>query len=142
MKLKIFVIDDEECIRDSMKWYLEDLGHEVVTASEPTSCEVYQGHVCSQEAPCGDALIIDYHMPKMTGLEFIEMISQKGCKGLAANKFLMSGNITDICLKKVRELGCSIAQKPVEFGALESWLDVVKERKVAFPNPDKSFNCT
>ena len=27
MPLKIFVIDDEESIRISLKWHLEDLGH-------------------------------------------------------------------------------------------------------------------
>ena len=120
-----------------MKWYIEDLGHEVITAPEPTSCEVYQGHICNQESPCGDALIIDYNMPKMTGLEFIEQMSKKGCKGLAANKFLMSGNITDICRKKVQELDCSLAQKPIELSDLKTWLDVVQERKRVLSNSDE-----
>jgi hypothetical protein len=29
-KLKIMLIEDEACIRDSLTWFLEDLGHEVI----------------------------------------------------------------------------------------------------------------
>ena len=35
MKLRIFVIDDEESIRDTFKLHLEGQGHEVLTAPEP-----------------------------------------------------------------------------------------------------------
>lgn len=129
MKLKVFVIDDEECIRDSLQWYLEDLGHEVLTAPEPSACEAYKGHDCSKTAPCGDALLIDFNMPKMNGLEFISFMKERGCKGMTANKLLMSGNTNDICREKVRELGCCLAQKPVEFSTLDSWLNEIKARK-------------
>ena len=124
--MKVFVIDDEECIRDSLKWYLEDLGHEVLTAPEPTSCQVYQGHDCSQSSPCGDALLIDYNMPKMNGLEFIENMKKRGCKGIAANKLLMSGNTNDICREKVQRVGCTLVQKPIDFSYVETWLKNLK----------------
>ena len=129
MSLRVFIIDDEECIRDSLKWYLEDLGHEVLTAPEPTSCEIYQGHDCSQEHPCGDALIIDYNMPKMNGLEFIELMKHRGCKGLTSNKLVISGNSVQICRNKVAELGCALAQKPISFAELDSWLEEVKAKR-------------
>jgi len=46
MKMRIFVIDDEECIRDTMQWHLEDQGHEVLTAHCPLICDIYQGYHC------------------------------------------------------------------------------------------------
>ena len=44
MLLKVIVIDDERYIRDSLRWYLEELGHHVITAAEPLACDVYHGH--------------------------------------------------------------------------------------------------
>lgn len=127
MKLKIVVIDDERSIRETLKWHLEDLGHEVLTASEPTSCDIYNGTLCTQNAPCGHALIIDFQMPKMSGLDFIEFLSARGCKGITANMLIMSGNLYALDRTKASELGCQIVQKPVPFSYLENWLDSVRE---------------
>ncbi|PLY06931.1 MAG: hypothetical protein C0624_03860 [Desulfuromonas sp.] len=128
MKLKIVIIDDEESIRDSLAWYLEDLGHEVITAAEPSSCEIYQGDRCSQQQPCGHALITDYHLPQMTGLEFVEAMTQRGCKGITANKLIMSGNANAIDRHRAEQLGCLVVQKPLRFAFVERWLEEVKKR--------------
>ena len=135
MQLEILVIDDEECIRDSLKWYLEDLGHEVRTASEPAACGVYLGHMCSQSVACGDALLIDYNMPGINGLEFIERLKKRGCKGITSNMLIMSGNVSDIDMVKAEELGCKVLQKPVHFEMLDAWFVEVKKR-VAMNRPE------
>jgi CheY-like chemotaxis protein len=119
MKLRITVIDDEECIRDTFKWHLEAQGHEVFTASEPMLCDIYQGNCCSSESACTDVLLIDYNMPRMTGLEFIEMMSQRGCKSPPATKIIMSGNTGDIDVERVKRLGCQVVQKPFSFAELD-----------------------
>lgn len=129
MPLKIFVIDDEESIRISIKWHLEDLGHEVVTAERPQFCDALLSHQCNQGSACGDALIIDYRMPGMTGLEFIEMLVQRGCRGSTSNMLVISGNTGDIDMARVRTLGCTVMQKPVSFAELESWLAEVERKK-------------
>ena len=119
MKLRITVIDDEECIRDTFKWHLEAQGHEVYTASEPMLCDIYQGNCCSSESACTDVLLIDYNMPRMNGLEFIELISQRGCKGDPSTKVIISGNTTAIDMERVSQLGCQVVQKPFSFAALD-----------------------
>ena len=123
MSLKVFVIDDEECIRDSIGWFLTDLGYDVVTATEPTSCNVYKGHDCSQEHPCGHALIIDHNMPGMTGIEFIERLMSRGCKGMLSNMLVISGDINPGDIEKATGLGCMVAQKPVTLDFLKKWLE-------------------
>ena len=125
MRLKILVIDDEECIRDTFKWHLEDLGHEVLTASEPMMCDVYNGHDCHKEHPCTDVLLIDYRMPRMTGLEFIELLSKRGCKSLAANRIIISGDTSPIDMDKVKQLGCQVLQKPLSLKRLEETISKV-----------------
>jgi len=127
MPLKIFIIDDEESIRTTLKWHLEDLGHEVITAAQPLDCDILRGHHCNQDQACCNVLIIDYHMPGMTGLEFIEMLIRCGCRGCTANVLIISGYIGAIDLTKVQEFGCSVMQKPVSFAELEEWLKRVEK---------------
>lgn len=127
-KLKIVVIDDEESIRDTFRWHLEDLGHEVITCAEPVTCEVYSVDSCEQNAPCCDTLIIDYHMPGMNGLEFIESLVKHGCHGSTENILLMSGDTTRIDMQKVEKLGCRVVQKPLPLAFLEEWIEEVKSR--------------
>jgi len=119
LRLRIFVIDDEECIRDTFKWHLEELGHEVVTAAEPMLCDVYCGQDCQEDYPCGDLILCDYHMPKMNGLDFIEQMDRRGCNLPAKNKYIISGNTTAVDLKKAAVLGCHILEKPVSLERLE-----------------------
>ena len=127
--LKIIVIDDEVCIRDTLRWYLEDRGHKVLTVPEPLACDVYQGHSCCQDIECANALIIDYRMPRMTGLEFIELLKERGCKGMTSKMLIITGNAGDVNRKKVSELNCSLLQKPVSYNELDNWLDGVLARQ-------------
>lgn len=134
MKLRIFVIDDEESIRETMQWHLEDQGYEVLTAAEPKLCAIYQGHECSGEYSCGDLLFIDYNMPQMNGLDFIERMSQRGCKASAQNKIIMSGDITAIDTSKAKRLGCKIEQKPLLFSRVD---EIIAECKTRIPKQRK-----
>ncbi len=127
MKLRILVIDDEQCIRDTFKWHLEDLGHEVLTAPEPVACSIYHGHVCNESTPCGDLLFIDYQMPTMTGLEFIQFMRESGCKGSPANKYIISGNTAQIDMGIVEKLGCHVLQKPVDLEHIDRIIEKTKE---------------
>jgi len=128
MKLRIFVIDDEESIRETMKWHLEEQGHEVLVAPEPLICDVYLGCKCVDEYACGDILFVDYKMPRMTGLEFVELMAKRGCKGLTENKIIMSGDTTAIDIAKVEKLGCKVVQKPLSLSEVDKIVAVAKKR--------------
>jgi len=122
MPLRIFVIDDEECIRDSLRWHLEDLGHEVITAADPSGCAVYAGHDCARDLPCGHVLFIDEHLPKMGGLDFIAMMVERGCKGLTRHKIVMSGNVGLSARERAVRLGCRLVQKPLTLAQVDAIL--------------------
>ena len=128
MKLKVIIIDDEDSIRETLKMYLEDQGHEVFTAPEPILCDVYNGHECNEDYPCGDIMLIDYKMPKMTGTDFLQSMESRGCKGLSATKILMSGDTGSIDKKIAKQLGCQIIQKPLTFQMLDELIFNFKER--------------
>ena len=125
-KLKIMIIEDEMCIRDSLQWFLEDLGHEVFAGESPFECNVYKGGDCAKRVSCTDVLLIDQHLPGMRGLDFIEQLSQRGCSGSISNMLLMSGDATSIDLERAARLGVKVVQKPMEFEYLEKWLNNLK----------------
>ena len=127
MSLTIFVIDKEESIQDTLKLHLEEEGHEVFTASEPSSCPVYKGHHCDKESPCGHALFISNQLGKMNGLDFIKMMEDRGCKGMMRNKVLMSGNIDMVDTDKAKSMGCIVLQKPVSLQTIDKIVQQVEE---------------
>jgi len=120
MPLRFFVIDEEECIRDPIRWHLEDLGHEVITARDPTGCPVYAGHDCARDAPCGHGLFIGARLPRLGALDFIEMMEQRGCKGLARHKIIMTGNIDLLDRARAARLGCRVVQKPLTLDRIDA----------------------
>lgn len=121
-KFKILIVDDDESIRDSLKWHFEDLGYEVIAASEPTLCPVYCHDYCSVEDRCADVIIIDQNMPEMTGAEFIKMQSERGCKLPTKYKLIMTGAITDEVQILVESLGCQVVQKPFTLSDAETFV--------------------
>jgi len=68
----IVVVDDDEAVRDSVGILLETHGLRVrdfASASEFLCSDVYKIMSC---------LLIDYHMPDMTGLEVVEELGRMG----------------------------------------------------------------
>ena len=126
MKLRLFVFDDKEDILVALKRHLEVQGHEVICAHEPTVCRAFQGEVCDHEYPCGDILLTDNKMPNMTGLEFIEHMKNRGCKGLSKNKIVMSEFFSKEDIEKAKELGCHILNKPVIVEEIDKLIEQIK----------------
>ena len=124
-KLRIMIIEDEESIRDSLQWFLEDLGHVVVTTAVPHQCDVYKGQPCTRNKSCTDVLIIDQHLPGMLGLDFVDQLSKMGCKGIISNMLFISGDSTSVDMQKANSLGVTVVQKPMTFDVLEDWLGQV-----------------
>jgi CheY-like chemotaxis protein len=131
---RIIIIDDEPCIRDSIVIYLEHLGFEVVAAEDPTVCEALaHDHPCVQEHACGDIILVDQHMPNMTGIEFIERRIKRGCKGVLRQTALMSGNLSGRDIEKLDSLGCHYFEKPVALTTIKAWIDNVIQHENALP---------
>ena len=124
MRLRIIVFEDDEPIRVLLHAAISRLGHEVLVFSDPLACPLYLNDDCDcpQEHPCGDLLITDNQMPRMTGLEFIRRQVERGCKGVAANKAVLSATWTEAQRQEAAELGCRIVKKPFDLSALTEWI--------------------
>jgi len=123
MGLKILLIDDEECIRDSLSIYLEDCGHEVVALKDPTLCPTFNGCCCPEDEPCADVVLIDQNMPGCTGSQFLKKQFNLGCKAPISHKIVMSGNVTQELCDLARLLGFRILHKPFRFDELDRLLE-------------------
>jgi two-component system response regulator FixJ len=111
----IFVVDDDEAVRNSLRNMMESEGFEV--------CAFSNGHDLLNEAslPAIGCLVVDYNMPAMNGLELVSALRGRGASIPA---ILITGNPT----KYVRDRAAAIAVLVVEKPPLGSYLlDCVRE---------------
>ncbi len=85
--MKILVVDDESDICEFLVEFLQDHNFTASSINNPSMAEDY---INNNQF---DLVIIDYHMPKLSGLEIIAKTKQQNKK----TKFvLMSGNALDV----------------------------------------------
>lgn len=125
MKLRILIIDDETCIRESLAIYLTDLGHEVFIADRPEPCHLDCPVICADNAYCADLLLIDHNMPGENGLDFILGQKERGCRLPTSHQVLISGVITPELKATLAELGCQVLHKPFSLDRLDQILSEV-----------------
>ncbi|MBS7525182.1 response regulator [Fusibacter paucivorans] len=104
--LKILSIDDDEHIRFALQAVIESQGWEALTAGD-----IYGGiEIIEAEHP--NLILIDYHMPRVNGLEGVRMIREKDDEvpiivftidesQELADQFLMAG-ASDFAMKPIR----------------------------------------
>lgn len=129
MRLRIIVVDDEKVVRDVLEDFFTALDYEVLTSTEPTACPIYSGGECpcGPGEVCGDFLLTDNRMPRMSGIQFIQDQIRAGCKGVTANKAIMSASFTEGELEEVKKLECRVFKKPFSLAEIEKWVDENKK---------------
>lgn len=116
-KGRLLVVDDEELILSAVTRVLRRIGYVVAGHSDPVSA------LSQFEAdPAGfDAVITDFRMPEMTGLQLSErLVSAK--PGVPI--LLVSGHTAEIDGELARQIGIDrVVSKPLSTADFESWLD-------------------
>lgn len=70
----VVVVDDDSAVRDSLGFLLETAGYAVESfASAPLCLSAMQPNAVA-------CLVIDQHMPEMTGLEFLTELHRRGIR--------------------------------------------------------------
>jgi two-component system, LuxR family, response regulator FixJ len=100
----IVVVDDDDAVRDSVGILLETHGFHVrnfASGAEFLSSDVYKIMSC---------LLIDYHMPDMTGLEVVEELQRLG---RSYPTILITGLADDTIIQRALSAGImAILEKP------------------------------
>ena len=121
---RILIIDDEECIRETLGTFSEMLGYKPILAADPKLCNALHpdNEQCQRDQPCADILLVDQGLPGISGLRFIERQIRKGCRVPTHRKALMSGALTEHEHRQALKMGCHVLQKPVTLQVLQDWL--------------------
>lgn len=107
---KILIIDDEKPIRVSLREILEYEGHEVSEAQD--------GMEGVMHATKGkfDAIFCDIKMPKMDGLDVLDMFEQKG---VSAPVIMISGHGTvETAVQSLKKGAFDFIQKPLDLNRI------------------------
>ena len=100
----IFIVDDDAGVRDSLRLLLECEGLE---AREFASCREF---LADGRAGKGDCLILDIHMPGMSGIELLETMRRRDDM---VPTIVISGRINAMTMKRARAAGAlAIVEKP------------------------------
>jgi len=143
-KPTLFVVDDDEQMRESLRALLSVLGYEVLPFSTPGG---FHRHYRSEMPGC---MILDIRMPRQSGLELYEQLLQEGKRlpvifitahadvptAVAAMKsgaveFLEKPFDRDTLLNRVEralELDAQWRSQDAAFAALAARIDVLNER--------------
>ena len=98
----IGVVDDDQAVRDSFRFLLEVVGHPVETfasAAEFLSAD-------RRDLAC---LILDHHMPQMTGLQLAEKLHAGGS---TTPILLITGSSSPAIVARAAQLDVRVLEKP------------------------------
>ena len=108
----VAIVDDDLAVRDSTRLLLELNGIAV---------QAYQsGREFLQAIPSVACLILDYHMPGMTGLE---LVSELRRRGFSAPTIMLTATTDPTIERRAAALGITqILRKPTEIGEIRQTL--------------------
>jgi two-component system response regulator FixJ len=110
----VAIVDDDDAVRDSLRFLLELIGHPVATfgsAAEFLKAEIHR-------LAC---LILDHHMPEITGLELAE---QMRAAGVGIPILLITGAPSPAIVTRATEVGINrVLEKPATEEDLLDFID-------------------
>ncbi len=103
---KIYVVDDDPAVRDSMRMVLESYGMNV---QDYDSAEQFLEDSAAQEG--NGCLVLDYHMPRMTGLQLLDALQEHH---ITLPVVMVTGRSDPVLKESARKAGAAvILDKPV-----------------------------
>lgn len=115
--LSILAVDDNPSIREAMPFIFGDPHYQIASAAD--------GHIALTEITEHpndyDVIIVDQKMPRMSGVELVEGIRQRG---IPAKIMVLSAHITSEIRQAYEEMGVNIIlEKPFDVAKLRSAVD-------------------
>ena len=127
-KPRILIFDDDQNILKFLEHLFRDRGCDVIPYEYPELCPLQKSHdcPCRENELCADIMITDVDMFRISGLDFIENLMEKGCT--ISNIGIMSGLWSPDKRNRAQSLGCAVFDKPFNLPALLEWVDKCVER--------------
>ena len=112
----VAVVDDDQAVRDSLRFLLEVIGYTVEIFA--SAAEFLQANV--RHFAC---LILDHHMPNMTGLELARRLRADGA---VIPILLITGSPSPTIAASAAELGIEVLDKPPGEEALIHFINATR----------------
>jgi len=130
MAPRTLIFEDDEATRFLLASLLRRRGHEVLDFSSPVFCPLYKKSDCgcSLKNACADMLITDMRMPRVTGLEFLRLLLEKGCRIPRESLLLVSSDLKKEEMEECRELGVTFLSKPFSLNDFQGWVAACEKR--------------
>lgn len=114
---KVAIVDDDASVRDALRFLIEILGHPVQTFDSAVD-------FLRAEVSRFSHLILDHHMPHMTGLDLAERLR---ADGVVVPILLISGSMTPAIAARAAELGVErVLEKPLSEQDLMNFINRVE----------------
>jgi len=125
--MRIIILEDDPLTLKLYMQLLETQGYEVIGFENPKVCplQMIPECRCKENEKCADLIITDLEMPEMHGFEFLENHRNKQCK--SKDIIIISGYLDDEAIKRAKELGCKIFEKPPDFNELIKYIEWIKK---------------
>lgn len=107
------IIDDDDAVRDSTRALLESYGYEV---RDHASAEQF----LKDGSLKPDCLLVDQHMPGMTGLDLLEHLR---AQGVTTPALMMTGRSDPTLEPRAARIGVKLLHKPVPEDQLVLWIE-------------------
>ncbi len=100
----IFVIDDDEVVRESLRVFLEASHYDV---EDFCSGEALLARLDGRSADC---VLLDISMPRMSGIEALQVLRRRG---YTAPVILMTGAASRATRVQAQRMGVRLLEKPI-----------------------------
>ena len=111
----VHVVDDDEALRDSLRWLLESAGHRVATYA---SAEAFLETAAAEHGGC---LLLDIRMPGMSGLELQDELKRRG--HAIPIVFITGHGDVPMAVNAVKKGALEFIEKPFNAQALLAMVD-------------------
>ena len=112
---KVYVIDDDDAVRDSMRAVLESF--EIDVSDYPSASDF----LARVNAPANGCMLLDLHMPGISGLELVEIMRKRGW---SLPVIAMTERSDDLLKERLLRAGVeALLDKPVDETTLTHALD-------------------
>jgi len=113
--LIVDIVEDDDAVRDSLRSLLEAYGYTV--REYPCAAPYLESHVPTPS----DCLIVDHHMPGMTGLELVETLR---ARNVQIPIVMVTGRDDPQLGKRIARAGIAkLFHKPIDDGHLVQWIE-------------------
>lgn len=131
---KILLADDNEVVRDVLKFMFEKRGFEVTLAEDG------MGAITAAENEMPDLIVLDMNMPVMTGWSATRKLKKDGASTAAIPIIALTAHKTAEDHAEAHEAGCdAFVQKPIMHERLFEIVDRVLGQKNSDPSTEPSL---